>query len=148
MATQTKEEIALARRKKRAERTLLEEQQRVSREMQKQEHLAMYKASIPQRLMAAQVLAQQLGISVSISLTETGPAVKFKEENEHDKLYIDEILTYETEEWELESLETTLAAVKAKQDACDQRRAVAQSIFNNLSDNEKACLIEHIRWLR
>jgi len=148
MATQTKEEIAVARRKKQGERKAEQDRMRAEYEVQKQEHLAMYKASVPKRLMEAQALASWLGIAVHVSLTATGPSVRFEEENHHDKLYIDETITYETEEWELENLEATLASLKAKRDAYDQRRIVAQRIFSNLSDEEKICIKEHIHYLR
>ena len=117
-------------------------------ELQQQEHLAMYKASVPKRLMEAQALASWLGIAVHVSLTATGPSVRFEEENHHDKLYIDETITYETEEWELESLESTLASLKAKRDAYDARRIIAQGAWSRMSEEERAAIKEHIHWMR
>jgi len=148
MATQTKEEIAVARRKKQGERKAEQDRMRAEYEVQKQEHLAMYKASVPKRLMEAQALASWLGIAVHVSLTATGPSVRFEEENHHDKLYIDETITYETEEWELENLEATLASLKAKRDAYDSRRIVANGVWARLSDDEKFALKEHLIFLR
>jgi len=148
MATQTKEEIAVARRKKQGERKAEQDRMRAEYEVQKQEHLAMYKASVPKRLMEAQALASWLGIAVHVSLTATGPSVRFEEENHHDKLYIDETITYETEEWELENLERTLAELKIKSDAYDSRRIVANGVWARLSDDEKFALKEHLIFLR
>jgi len=148
MATLTKEEIAIARRKKQGERKAEEERMRAEYEVQKQEHLVMYKASVPKRLMEAQALAAWLGIAVHVSLTATGPSVRFEEENHHDKLYIDETITYETEEWELESLESTLASLKAKRDAYDARRIIAQGAWSKMSEEERAAIKEHIHWMR
>ena len=117
-------------------------------ELQQQEHLAMYKASIPKRLMDAQALAVSLGVAVHVSLTATGPSVRFEEENHHDRLYIDETITYETEEWEFEGLENVLAGLKAKKDASDARRIVANGVWARLSDDEKVALKEHFIWMR
>jgi len=120
----------------------------IAYELRKQEHLAVYKASIPKRLMEAQALASWLGISVYVSLTATGPSVRFEEENHHDKLYIDETITYETAEWELEIFEARLATLKAKRDEYDAQRIVAQGAWNRLSDDEKFALKEHFNWMR
>ena len=117
-------------------------------ERQRQEHLVMYKASIPKRLMDAQALAASLGIAVHVSLTATGPSVRFEYEDHHGNDYIDETITYETEEWELENLESILAARKAKRDAYDARRVVADGVWARLSDDEKVALKEHILWMR
>ena len=131
-----------------AMRLVSAEADRLYAEEQRQRELVEYKASVPKRLMEAQALASWLGIAVHVSLTATGPSVRFKEENHYDKLYIDETITYETEEWVLESLEATLASLKTKRDAYDARRIIADGVWSRLSDDEKFALKEHFIWMR
>ena len=117
-------------------------------ELQQQEHLAMYKASIPKRMMEAEALASHLGVAVHVSLLATGPAARFEREDHHDRDYVDITITYETEEWELETLEGILASLKAKHDASEARLIVARGAWNRLSDEEKIAIKEHYGYLR
>ena len=118
-------------------------------ELQQQEHLAMYKASIPKRMMDAQALASILGgVAVHLKLTETGPSVRFEYENHRSKIWIDDTITYDTEEWELECLEAKLMEIKVARDACEARLIVAQGAWNRLSDEERAAIKEHHLYLR
>ena len=112
-------------------------------ELQQKEHLAMYKASIPKRLMEAQALAVKLYVSVHVSLVASGVAVRFEFENHHKKIYIDDTITYETEEWELDVLEKQLADMNAERIAAEARLIVAQGIWNRLSAEERAAIKEH-----
>jgi len=125
---------------------------RAAREQREQEAaeaaLAVYRASIPARLMHATALASGLGVSADVSLTATGPSVHFYTPWEENKIGIDERITYETEEWELEAVERMLAQLKEEQDARAARRVVAQSVFDSLSTEQKAAIKEHIYMLR
>ena len=107
--------------------------------------LEAYLLTVPKRLMDAQALAQNLGISVTVSLTETGPSVHFRDEAS----VIDDTLTYQTEEWELEYLERKLRDIKEEKEAIARRRAIAQDTWENrLNPVEREALKEHIHSLR
>ena len=110
--------------------------------------IAMYKATIPKRLMDAQAIACHLGVSTHVSLTETGPSVRFECEDHTNKIYIDSIITYNTEEWELDTLETRLNELKIAHDEYNARRIVAQDVWGKLSANEKHAIKEHIAYLK
>ena len=110
--------------------------------------IAMYKATIPKRLMDAQAIACHLGVSTHVSLTETGPSVRFECEDHTNKIYIDSIITYNTEEWEIDTLETRLNELKIAHDEYNARRIVAQDVWGKLSANEKHAIKEQIAYLK
>lgn len=125
-------------------------EERVAREAREESErlaaTAVYRASIPARLMMAQVLAQEVGISTTIRLTATGPSVRFYDS--HDEVF-DETVCYTTEEWELEYLERRLREKKEEQDARVRRRGIAEDVWaNKLTAEEKAALKENIHFLR
>ena len=106
---------------------------------------AKYKATIPARLLAAQALARSLGIQTEVTLTLTGPSVRFYDP---DNAAWNETITYETEEWELISLENSLQEVKEQEDARILRRGIAEDVWNNkLTQPEKEALREFIHYL-
>lgn len=123
-------------------------EERQAREAQEQARaeaaLAAYLLTVPKRLMDAQALAQSLGVGVNVRLTETGPSVHFYDESK----VIDDTLTYQTEEWELEYMERKLRDMKIDQEAKIYRRGVAQDVFATLSREQKEAIIENIRYLR
>lgn len=106
--------------------------------------LEAYLLTVPKRLMDAQALAQNLGVNTNVSLTATGPSVHFFDEAS----VIDVTLTYQTEEWELESLERKLREIREEKDARIARLALARDVWKNkLSETERAALKENINWL-
>ena len=117
---------------------------RMKQEFEAAEALAKFKIGLPKRLMDAQALAYQLGVQVDVGLTETGPSVYFR--NREDP-HIDSELTYESSEWEVERMERALREIKDEQDARVARREKAQSVWNNLAVDQKACLKEFIHSL-
>ena len=103
-----------------------------------------YRKTIPKRLIDAQALATSLDISTEVKLSEHGPRVFF---------YIDGSdfstnVTYNTEQWELESLENRLCEMKIERDARAGRRQLAQDIFDRLNTEEKNALKENIHWVK
>ncbi len=106
---------------------------------------AFYVASVPKRLMDATALAGHVGVSTEVNLTETGPSVRFHTDGEH---YIESTITYDVDEWELESLEGDLTRIKEQQDAREARKVLAQNIFDKLDVHEKTAIRENIHYLR
>ncbi len=105
-----------------------------------------YLKGVPKRLMDAQALAQKVGLDVTVTLTENGPSVRFRN---GDNPYIDDSFTYQVEEWELEHLEGQIKILKAEQDAKEQRFRFAQDVWaKKLTEEEKAAIKEHIYLLR
>jgi hypothetical protein len=103
--------------------------------------LEAYLQTVPKRLMDAQALAQSLGISVHVGLTENGPLVSFHDYNHA----IDDRLTYQCDQWELESLERSLLAIKEEQEAKASRLEIARDVWaNKLTEIEKFALKENI----
>lgn len=110
--------------------------------------LEAYYATVPKRLMEAQALANSLCVSTSISLGTSGPIVHFEYDSEKYKCFIDYTLTYQTEEWELESLETQLRDLKEKIDKEAARLKVAQDSWGRLQPLERIVIKEFIHLLQ
>jgi hypothetical protein len=120
-----------------------------------EEHAALiekeaFVASLPKRIFEAQCVASMIhGVTVSMSMTATGPSVRFHggQLNDSDP-YLDATLTYQSDEWEVISLEDSLKKMKADVDAKEVRRKRAQEIFNGLSVEDREAVKEHIYSLR
>lgn len=106
--------------------------------------LEAYLLTVPKRLMDAQALAQNLGISVTVNLTEKGPSVYFHDE----KNQLDDTFTYQTDQWELEYLERKLQAIKDEKVARAVRVSLAQDAFARLTEAERVAIKENIFMLR
>ena len=120
--------------------------QKIKWEFERQAELAAYKASLPKRLMDAQARALNLGVSTNVSLTPTGPEVSFY--NEEKGHYIETTLSYDSDEWEVECLERDLQQLQDRKDLADSRRAIAQSAWSTLTEEQQSCLREYITWMR
>lgn len=112
-----------------------------------EEHAALFakqafRLSMPERLVDIQRLAMSVGIRTEVKLTGFGPEVRF---NDNDG--IDETLSYDSEEWEVESLVRRLNETKSEQDARTARHKMAQDLFNGLTAEQKLALKENIRFL-
>lgn len=121
---------------------------RLQRELEEKARLEAFKAGLPKRLMDAQALASKLGVSTHVELTATGPSVRFEYEDHSDNFYIDDTLTYESQEWDVEYIEGKLNELDEKHKAYEARKLVAQSAFGALTDEQKAAVKEFIRYLK
>jgi hypothetical protein len=108
--------------------------------------LAAYKAELPKRLMAAIALAGKASVCADVSLSETGPSVRFYISLVDQ--YFDKTITYESEEWEIEFVEYTLSTILKERDESTKRKACAQSAWNNLEEDQKSCIKEFIHYLK
>ena len=133
---------------RRAARLAIEAEARRLNELLQAEKNAKYKETVPKRLMDAQALANQLGVATSVELTATGPSVEFRCENHTSQIYIDDVFTYSTEEWELETLERKLKDLKKAQDEYRDRRIVADMVWDKLTPDQKRALKEYIAYLK
>lgn len=107
-----------------------------------------YKVELPKRLMDAQALAITLNVSVRVGLTVAGPVVSFKYENSHNSKYIDCALTYESDEYAVICLENQLVELKKHLEQISEEIACAQSIMNNLTDEQRELIKKHIHLIR
>lgn len=110
--------------------------------------LEAYYASVPKRLMEAQALANTIYVSTSVTLGPGGPIVHFEYESEKYKVFIDSTLTYQSEEWELESLESRLQELKEKIEDEKRRYKAAESVWATLSAGDRQYLKEFIHLLK
>ena len=138
---QTPEQKALTKELKKKTKAELEAQYKAVHES----HVAAY-TGLPKRLMEIQARATRLGVRNEVILTETGPEVTFC--NDESGYYIDTTLSYSSDEWDVELLEKDLQQLQDRNDLAEKRRACAQSAWNNLDDDQKACLREWIIWMR
>ena len=139
---QTPEQKALAK----AIKVQAAADQKIKWEFERAAELSAYKAGLPKRLMDAQARASKLGVKSEVTLTETGPEVVFY--NEETGHYIETTLSYNSDEWEVEALEHDLQQLQNRQDLAEKRRAVAQSAWSNLTEDQQSCLREYITWMR
>lgn len=103
-----------------------------------------FRETMPKRLIELQALAKTIGYQTEVELTETGPSVKFCSYGQHDTDYI---LTYDSEEWEVESAQNSFLDIKAQQEAKAARHKLAQDTFNTLTKEQKDAIKEHIKYL-
>jgi len=108
--------------------------------------IANFRALVPKRMALLTSLAEQVGVTVKLKLTEKGPEIHFfiKDPNHN----FSETLTYESDEWDIEWMEMKVQEIKEEQDAREARRNLAKTAFSKLSDEEKAALKEFIHYLR
>lgn len=124
-----------------ARETKIEKDARLAREQQAaEEALAAYTRTVPKRLADAQALAQSVGVSTQVTLTESGPSVYFYDSNTN----FDDHATYQIDEWELEYIERKLRDLKEEQDAKLRRKLVADAAWARLSTEERTAIKEHI----
>lgn len=109
---------------------------------------ATYKANLPRRIKDAQNLATVLGVATHIELINSGPSVRFEYEDHTYNLYVDTILTFDSDEWEIELLEEDLVKIKEKKDAYEARRVLAQEAWDKLTVGERLAIKEHLIWLK
>ena len=121
---------------------------RMKAEFEQAAVLAAFKAGLPKRLMDAQALATSLCSSTHVELTESGPSVRFEYEDHGNKIYIDTTLTYNSEEWEVASLESDLNTVKLAKEEDARKLACAKSAWGNLTDDQQACIKKYIHYLK
>jgi hypothetical protein len=104
-----------------------------------------FKATMPARLMKLQALASEASVSTRVLLTEAGPAVEFTRYNYDDRMNdLEETLTYDSEEWEVDHLERRMNSIKEEIDARRQRKALAENLWKDLPTDVKTGLKENI----
>lgn len=103
-----------------------------------------YLATVPKRLMDAQALARSLFVTTEVNLGPAGPVVHFEYDNPKYHCFIDTTLTYQTEEWELESFERQLQELKDTLEGEKKRLQRAVEVWSTLSDNDRTVLKEFI----
>jgi hypothetical protein len=144
MAKQTPEQKAAAKAlKKQAEADA-----KIKYDFERTAELAAYKASLPKRLMDAQALAASIWVATHVELTATGPSVRFEHEDHSKKLYLDSTLTYESESWEVESVEDRLKDIKHAKEESERRLQCAKSAWGNLEEDQRSCIKEFIHSLK
>ena len=110
--------------------------------------LVKYKVGLPKRLMAVRELAGRLGVATHIDLLQSGPEVRFDYEGHTEKVYIDCILTYESEEWEVDSLEQQLTGLEEHINRVEAEIACAQSAMSSLTEEQRQLIKKHIHLIR
>ena len=104
-----------------------------------------FKATMPARLMKLQVLASEACVSTRVLLTPSGPAVEFTRHNYSDHMNdLEDTLTYDTEEWEVDHLERLLNSIKEEINERHQRRVLAENLWKDLPESVRTGLKENI----
>lgn len=117
---------------------------RMDRKIEEIEEKAKFKESLPARLINLIAVARDVGVFAEVRLTATGPAVKFQDA----ATFIDETLTYESEEWEVDYLERNFQNLKKEQDDRRARQIAAKEVWDKLTVIEREALKENIDSLK
>ena len=97
-------------------------------------------------MMEAQALAGEVGVDTRVALTPTGPEVFFIWRNHETDYTMEDSISYESEEWQVDYVETKLRDLKTAILAARMRKQIAQDVWaNKLTETEKACVKEFIR---
>lgn len=95
----------------------------------------------PKRIYELHLLALELGASVSLRLTPTGPEVKFLNERTR---HLNTTLTYASEAWEVELVAEVLADIQLIREREQQElRELALKTAADLSPEQRAALKSH-----
>jgi hypothetical protein len=116
--------------------------------------IAEYRAGLPARLMNIVALANSVGASVDINLIKSGPAIriqiKHREWDDHVVAWtksLDETLTYDSEEWQVESVEWFLTNRQKEVEQKEQRRTLATVCWSSLTNEQRSALKEFMHIL-
>jgi hypothetical protein len=100
-----------------------------------------YLLTVPKRLVELISKAQKIGIHTVVELTENGPLVKFR--NDKDP-YIDDVATYDMDEWQLDELEHSVQRAQDLIDAKMNRKNAAIAAWAKLTEEERTGIEENI----
>jgi hypothetical protein len=120
------------------------EERRIRLRAEEDARIAEYRKTIPQRMMEAQALANNLNIRTEVTLIKSGPEITFFQ---GQGLVYECGISYDTEEWELTLLEEKLKELKQKEEAKIIRYKQAQDAFNSLTPDQKQAVKEFIYFL-
>ncbi len=105
---------------------------------------AIFLASLPRRMLSAQVRATQLGIAAHIHETNGVISIRFEFEDHVNEIYIDETVSYSSQPHEIACLEGRLHEIEVSRMQRGMRRETAIGLFRNMSENEKLAVRENI----
>jgi hypothetical protein len=101
-----------------------------------------YLLTVPKRLVVLTEMSKMLGIWTEVTLTENGPLVKFRKTDSDP--YIEDVATYEMDEWQLDELENRIIRFKEKMDAKAARVNAAIDAWAKLTKQEREGIKENI----
>lgn len=104
-----------------------------------------FRKSVPAKLTELKELAKSLGVATVIDLTPTGPEISFEYESTVEDIYINDTLTYDSDEYWIRQMESNLNNINVKREALEIRKALAREAWNKLSKEEQDA-IKEFRW--
>ena len=127
-------------------RLTAEEKRRILEEQEAEDKRAReaFRLTMPSRLQKLSDLAQSLGVSAQVKLISTGVQLTVYHDSQP---YIDSELTYDSEEWEVEHVESELQRLKDARDAREARLALAKATWVKLGTAEQSAVKEFIHSL-
>jgi hypothetical protein len=100
--------------------------------------------TVPMRLLDAQALAIELGISTNVRSSATGTEVSFYDSTS----LVDYKMGYDCEKWKLVELESDLFALKDARDYRELRRTAAMDAWAKISPQDQPLIKEFINILK
>ena len=85
-----------------------------------------FRATMPARLMRLMALAESLEVDCGMKLIEDGVEVYVRRDG---RPYMDATLTYDSKDWEVESVEQDLEEIRSGVEAANARRKLAQAAW-------------------
>lgn len=108
--------------------------------------IAAYRLTIPAQMIELQALASDVGVSTYVSYHNKEPILKLFDKESVN--FYEEIITYSSEEWQINHVKDKLKTIKKEQEEAAERFKRAQEIFGGLSIEDKRALKENIFNLR
>ena len=129
MARETKEERLAREAQARAEEKL---------------RVAEYRKTLPRVLKELMELADDLLVENRLGLDDSGPLLQFEFDGNWDST----VLSYESEQWEVEWIREKLIAIKIEKEAKEAKKRLAQTVFDRLTSDEKIAIRECIHFCK
>ena len=106
--------------------------------------IAEYRKKLPKILNELMELADRLGVDNRVGLDESGPLLQFEFDGNWDST----VLSYESEEWEVEWIREKLIAIKIEKETKEAKKRLAQAVFDRLTAEEKIAIRECIHFCK
>lgn len=122
--------------------TKLERAAREKREQEARELAsAEFRKTLPERLMKIVAKYQSISNYPDVKLTASGPSVRFYHDGE---FFVDEVLTYESDEWDVQHVETAIDTEISVRAAAKQRYEQARSAWEKVAPADRILIREFI----
>lgn len=117
------------------------------RELEYKIHQENYFKDLPRRLLELTALAKSLNVTADVELSLSGPKIRFYYSDRANNHYIDDFLSYQSDEHDVVEVEYFLKILKDEYDARIFGLNLAKNALNKLTADEQAALKKYIEYI-